>query len=313
MNSEFKEIFSQVRAEEALKHRTMVFLAGKTRGYTRVGSRARRYPLYAAACLLMVLFGGRWLYFTPVAEISIDINPSLELSVNRLDQVIAVRDFNEDGRTLVQGLDVKYKTYTEAIEEILSHDRISALLSGDEVMSITVSGPDGPRSARMLSEVEACAAGHGTAHCYFAPREEAAAAHEMGLSCGRYRAFVELQRLDPDVTPEAVREMTMREIWEQINRLSPYGGSVLPPYGGQGNGHHGHGAAHKRRRRASSPALVPYSSSKSSAGASAASPPPILISCHFSLVISSCRGLEPSKGPTMPFSSNWSTSRAARA
>ena len=40
--------------------------------------------------------------------------------------------------------------------------------------------------------------------------------------------------------------------------------------------------------------------------------PPICISCHWARVISSCRGLEPSKGPTMPRSSIWSTRRAAR-
>ena len=46
--------------------------------------------------------------------------------------------------------------------------------------------------------------------------------------------------------------------------------------------------------------------------ATGAAPPPICSSCQRSLEISSCRGLEPSKGPTTPFSSIWSTSRAAR-
>lgn len=30
--------------------------------------------------------------------------------------------------------------------------------------------------------------------------EEVASAHETGLSCGKYRAFLELQLLDPDIT-----------------------------------------------------------------------------------------------------------------
>ena len=240
MNETFKELFGRIQAEEALKERTRRFLSEKTQGYARAGGGGRRYSLCAAACLLFLLMGGRWLYFTPVAEISIDINPSIELGVNRFDRVVSVEDFNEDGRALAQGLDVKYKPYTDAIEEILSHDWITALLSGDEVMSITVSGPDGTRSARILSEVEACAAGHGNTHCYSATAEDAAAAHEAGLSCGKYRAFLELQRLDPDVTPEAVQEMTMREIWERIDRLSPDGISASQSCGGWGGGHHGH-------------------------------------------------------------------------
>ncbi len=240
MNDAFKELFGQVRAEEELKDRTRVFLAKKTRGYTRTGTETRRYPLCAAACLLLMLLGGRWLYFTPIAEISMDINPSIELSVNRLDQVISVNGFNEDGRALAQGLDVKYKTYRDAIEAILTDDTVAALLSGGEVMAITVSGPDEQRSARILTEVEDCTAGHRNTYCGSARPEDAAAAHEMGLSCGKYKAFLELRRLDPNITPEAVQGMTMREIWELAGRLSPDGGNGSPPYGGQENGHHGH-------------------------------------------------------------------------
>ena len=83
MNNALKEIFGPIRAEEDLKNRTRAFLAERTRNYTRAETKKRRYPAYAAACacLLLVLLGGRWLYFTPTAAISIDINPSLELSV----------------------------------------------------------------------------------------------------------------------------------------------------------------------------------------------------------------------------------------
>ena len=111
MNDKFKEIFGQIRAEEELKNRTRLFLAGKTRGYARAGAEKRRpvYAVYAAACLLCMLLGGRWLYFTPIAEISIDINPSIELRVNRFDQVISVDGLNGDGQALAQGLDDTFR------------------------------------------------------------------------------------------------------------------------------------------------------------------------------------------------------------
>lgn len=246
MNNAFKELFGPIRAEEDLKDRTKAFLAERTRDYTKAGTEKRRYPAYAAACvcLLLTLLGGRWLYFTPTAAISIDINPSLELSVNRFDRVIAVTGFNEDGQRLSSALDVKYKNYAQAVEQILHHDSVTALLSDGEVMSITVVGPDGQQSAKLLSGVEACAAGQCNIDCYFAQPEEAAAAHEAGLSCGKYRAFLELQRLDPDITPEAVRGMTMREIRDRIDRLSPEGESDAPRPGKWGDGHHGNGGGH---------------------------------------------------------------------
>ncbi len=248
MDRKCKEIFSQVQAGEELKNRTRAYLAEKTHGYTGVRMGRRRYTAYAAvcACLLFALLGGRWLYFTPVAEISIDINPSIELSVNRFEQVVSVNGFNEDGRALSNGLDVKYKAYTDALEQILADDTVAALLSDNEIMAITVTGTDSLRSAEILSAVEACTAGHRNTYCYFALSEEVAGAHGMGLSCGRYRAFLELQLLDPDITPEAVGEMTMREIRELLDSLSP--GSENDPalYGHGENGHHGHDA-HGRR------------------------------------------------------------------
>lgn len=245
MNNALKELFGPIRAEEDLKDRTRAFLAERTRNYTRAEPKKRGHPAYAAACacLLLVLLGGRWLYFTPTAAISIDINPSLELSVNRFDRVIAVTGFNEDGQALSSALNVKYKNYTQAVEQIVHHDSVAALLSNGEVMAITVAGSDG-QSAKLLSGVETCTAGQGNIDCYSARPEEATAAHEAGLSCGKYRAFLELWSLDPDITPEDVQGMTMREIRDRIDRLSSDGGSDATQPGGQGNGHHGNGNGH---------------------------------------------------------------------
>lgn len=243
MNNIFKELFGPIQAEEELKDRTKAFLAKKTQNYAGAESKKHRYHAYAAACacMLFVLIGGRWLFFTPTAKISIDINPSIELSINRLDRVIFVDGFNEDGRELTSTLDIKYKNYAEAVEQILNCDRITALLSGDEVMTITVIGMDGQQSAKILSDVEMCTARQSNTRCYFALPEEVAAAHETGLSCGKYRAFLELQLLDPDITPETVRGMTMREIWELIDSLTVDHGTETSSCNHWGNGHLGHG------------------------------------------------------------------------
>lgn len=247
MNNRFKEIFGQIQAEEELKNHTRVFLEQKTQGYTGVKAE-KRYPLYAAvcACLLFVLFGGYWLYFTPTAKISIDINPSIELSVNRFDQVISVNDFNEDGQEFSSALNVKYRTYTDAIEQILKNDIIVELLSHDEVMTITVAGPDGLQSEKILSGIKACTAEQNNTYCYSASSEEFAAAHEMGLSCGKYRAFLELQALDPNITPQTVQGMTMREIRDLVDSLSAGGEKDSSSYSGRGNRHHRHGGGHGR-------------------------------------------------------------------
>lgn len=250
MKDELKGIFGQIQAEEELKDSTKAFLRKKTREYTQVNAGKRKYYVPAAicVCLLFLLAGGHWLYFVPTAEISIDINPSIELGINRFDQVISVNHFNEDGAELSNALDVKFKNYTEAIEQILNDDRIVTLLSDNEIMTITVAGSDGTQSAEILSEVEACTAHHRDTYCYFVSSEEIAGAHETGLSYGKYRAFLELQLLDPYITPETVQNMTMREIRELTESLSTGGEKETAPYNERGTGNHGHGNGYRGGR-----------------------------------------------------------------
>ena len=250
MNFKLKEILNQMHAGEDLKNSTKLFLAKKTHGYSRSKAKRCLYYRYAAACacLLLALLGGRWLYFTPTAEISIDINPSIELHINRFDRVISVHDFNEDGQALLNALDIKYKNYEDALEQILNHGTLAALLSNNQIMTITVSGPDESQSAKIYLNVESYTVHHQNTSCHFASSEQAASAHEAGLSCGKYIAFLEASKLDPSITPEIIQGMTMREIWDLIAALSAGSASQGPTDSGWETGHHGHSHGHRGGR-----------------------------------------------------------------
>ncbi len=220
MKDKLREAFDQVQADEELKNRTKTFIFQKTNGYTqrRVSAYGRLVPVLL--CLLFLFAGGHWLYFTPTVEISIDINPSIELGINRFDRIISVKGYNRDGEKLTDSLNIKHMNYAEAVNEILQNEKIADLLGNDEIMSIGVIGKEGAQSTAILSKIESCTAGEKNTYCYYAHAEETEAAHEMGLSCGKYRALLELKEFDPDVTAEEIRDMTMREIRNRINELS---------------------------------------------------------------------------------------------
>ena len=239
MNNTLKEIFGQIRADEELKNHTRAFLAHKTHGYTKSGRHTYHVLAAVCACLFFLLTGGHWLYFTPTANICIDINPSIELGVNRFDQVISVNGLNEDGRELSASLDITFKNYTDAVEQIFNNKTMTVLLSRHEVMTITVTGSDQTQSAKILSQMEACTAGCKNARCFSASQEEVAAAHSMGLSHGKYRAFLEPQSLYPDITPEEIQGMSMREIRDLMDAaLSENEEEARQEQGGR-HGHHG--------------------------------------------------------------------------
>lgn len=261
MNDTLKEALDRIQAEPSLKEDTLAFLSEKTNGYRHAPatfSHAR--PLLSlAACLLLVVCLGLWkVWFTPVSVISIDINPSLELELNRFDRVISVEGYNEDGQALADSLSVQFLNYQDALEEILSSETVTDCLAREELLSIAVVDDDAQRQQALLAGVQSCTAGHGPSHCYAADRTALEDAHHAGLSYGKYQAYLELLALDPDITPQQVQAMTMREIRQRIDALSSaepstqeessetqssgqYGqgnGQDSGHHAGQGNGHH---------------------------------------------------------------------------
>ena len=241
MRKEIYSAFDSVHASRELKDRTRVFTARQLarRQASRPRSPRRWVAAAAAACLLLAAagIGGHWLYFTPTAAISIDVNPSLELEVNRFDRVIGVEGYNEDGRALAALVDVTFQHYDQAVEEILNSETVTALLARDEVVIITVTGSDTAQCRRLLSGVEGETAGQPNVHCHSANHDQVEQAHEHGLSYGKYQAYLELRALDPDLTPEAVADMTMGEIRDLLRALS--GQSPDSGQNGRGEGHHG--------------------------------------------------------------------------
>lgn len=221
MNGKLYEAFDNIRADEELKQKTRAYLAQKTNGYAQKRKTARVWRLaVAAACCLMLCLGVHSLYFTPTVEISIDINPSIELGINRFDRVISVEGYNEDGKELAESLDLTFLRSAEAVDCLLESDTIATLLAEDAVLSVAVVGSDDAQCDRVLSEVQACTAEEPNAHCYKANAEEVEHAHDVGLSFGKYQAYLEAAALDPSITPEEIAQMTMREIRDLIASLS---------------------------------------------------------------------------------------------
>ena len=104
MNSVWKTALDRIHAEEQLKEHTRTYLAQQlVQQQTR--RRTHWRPALASLCLLLMLaLGSYWLFLIPTAFISIDLNPSLELSINRFDRVIAVQGYNDEGQAIADSL-----------------------------------------------------------------------------------------------------------------------------------------------------------------------------------------------------------------
>lgn len=220
MDERLRQSFDHIRAGENLKSRTSAYLIRQTGHLRRIRS-VRRWAAAAACALALTLgaFGG-WLFFTPVSAISVDINPSLELNINRFDRVVSVDGFNEAGNQLAQSLDLRFVNYTEALKRLLADAEVRAYLDQGEGLSLLVVCDDQERSGQMLAQVEGCTSGQRNVHCHAGGSENSAEAHAVGLSCGKYRAYLQLKELEPNLTPEEVEGLTMQEIRQRIRDAS---------------------------------------------------------------------------------------------
>ncbi len=213
MNKQIKHAFDQIQVDEAIRTRTKQILAQKEKRI-KLSAFWRLAPL--AACTLLLCLCAYWIYFVPVTTISIDINPSIELEVNRFDQVISATSYNTDGELLLESLDLQYQDVEQAVKMIKENETITSLLADEEILDIVVVSGDKEKGTAVMKKIQSCTDPAQTYYAY-ATHQEVAPAHSFGLSYGKYKAYVQLKQYDDTITPQDIQQMTMREIRDQIN------------------------------------------------------------------------------------------------
>ena len=244
LNNRIKDAFAAVHAEDNLKRDTKDFLSTRTASTVKSGNpiRLKRAVAFACLALILMIFGGWRFYMTPVSAISVDVNPSLELGVNRLDRVVAVDGYNDDGTDLAAFVDLRNLNYSDALEVLLNSQAMQSYMAKNDPVSITVIGSTKQKSEEMFARIRSCGyAKSPNVECHLGSHAEAAAAHEAGMSYGKYQVFLELQVLDSEITAHDIQNWTMRQIRDRINELSD---GPNEPSSGNGFGGHGGGSGH---------------------------------------------------------------------
>lgn len=252
MENRIYEAFTVIKAGEALKNSTREYLQLQRDGYEAelqfsrmhsgesdyddaeerrrlngnalwkwlVGRYQRIRPL-AMVCIMLLLFtcyGGFSFLSAPAYYVSIDVNPSVELILNRRSRVISAEAYNEDGEIVLQNLSVKGSLYIDAIDTIMESDAMQPYLTEDAALTFTVAADDSDKVQAIQREIDqnSCISHGGKS--VITDKRIVDEAHENNLSFGKYNAYLELKKYDSEITADQCHHMSMSEINERIHR-----------------------------------------------------------------------------------------------
>ena len=141
MKQDIRKAFDTVRCQDGLKERTRSHVLGRMRQRQPKPAMHRMKLIVSLACLLVFAgsgFGGYQLYYAEAATISIDVNPSIELGINRWGRVIEEVPYGRDGETVLREVSLRHLEYEEALERLIGSEAMQDYLKKDALLSITL-------------------------------------------------------------------------------------------------------------------------------------------------------------------------------
>lgn len=215
MGSKLQNVFDDIKADDQLKESTKMFLKNERRKAERRFHPQVFYRSFAAVCTILLLTlcaGGYYWAGVPVSFVSIDVNPSMELGLNRFERVVSVAAYNPQGEEVLQTLSLKGKKYTDAIDAVVQSQAIKRYLTDEAELVFTVAA-GGSLEKVIEAGVENYSkqSGH-RCHNVSVDMETAVLAHDNDMSVGKYYAYLQLSQYDSTVTLDECRHMSMEEI-----------------------------------------------------------------------------------------------------
>ena len=242
--------------EEPFASQASCHASGTSKGQGSPTPQKRRKALHfakggriaaIAACLALVacLIGGVADFLRPVAYVGIDVNPSVELTLNRFDIVVGTHALNDDGQRALDEAPCMWRPFDDAARDL--DGAMRAIAGEGAVVEVSIDCDNEGRYAALAAQSNNCFGRNGEARCNRTNAEERQAAHNLGMGVAKYRAYQELQEAGVDITAEECASMSMRELRDLLAKNgidTSEGGSEHAGMGnGRGAGTHGDNSA----------------------------------------------------------------------
>ena len=202
--------------------------------------RKRRYMGLIAACLALVLLagGGGIFYqraYAVASVISLDVNPSIELTVNRSEKVLSCTGLNDEAKAVLAdmggGQDLKGAKLDVAVNAIVGALVRNGYLDNlDSAILISVEDSDAARGARLQQQLVASvdgvlqtAANNASvlSQSVTADKTLDSRARQNNISTGKASLVEQVIALNPDLSFDGLAALSVEELRDLIRIGAP--------------------------------------------------------------------------------------------
>jgi len=173
-----------------------------------------------ALLLMAVIIGLAMFILNPAGKLSIDVNPSIELTFNRLNNVIEVQAMNQEGKDILAAANLKGLKLDKAVREIVFTFIDKGYLSKEDTI-ILLSSKDNSFSKDALKRIQNQTvvwlkdyykSTNLASQVVDLSPAEMELAEKLGISFGRYSLIKEIAINDLGITEEQLLGMTVGEL-----------------------------------------------------------------------------------------------------
>ena len=189
----------------------------------------RYLPIAVAAALLLVCLGGyigfsygRGAELGAASVITLDVNPSLNIVMDKNDKVLEVQPLNEDAKTVIGDMDFTGSSLDVTVNALIGSMLVNGYL--DDIRNsilVSVENGDAAKAASLQAEVSdliSSAVGDGgfeaavLTQTVTATSESTSIAEQYGISEGKAELILKVVAADPTLTVESLAPLSVNDI-----------------------------------------------------------------------------------------------------
>jgi len=179
-----------------------------------------------AALLILVLGSGTYAYASPYGTISLDVNPSIEYTINRFERVIKVSGLNDDGTNILNESSSKnllFKKIDDALDVTVDTLISDGYIKSDETNYVVLSTHTGNDkfSDKVIEKLEKRINENEDLEpiSFKISDEEYKEAKEMGISPGKMKITRDLEEAFPeDIDAKDWNDRSINDIMQEFNK-----------------------------------------------------------------------------------------------